>query len=204
LVLTFQFARPPRIVPAMTSSVTFASPSTLSPGWPADTIPVSSSPESTLPQPQPPVESASPAEPVDNLPVIGGWITHYGDRFQDRGLGCSGYGDYSSDDPTIIAVKPTLYRALPCGSVLQLCGPGGCLTAARKDSCPGCQPNGFDLSEAAFHRVCGDSDGVCNASVKVMKVCERRHMGKPGDEAPGDEAPPDAFMNPVPCQHPPL
>lgn len=130
-----------------------------------------------------------------------GWITHYGERFNQRTLGCYGYGPYSSEDPTIVAVNPTMYESLPCGTLLELCGPGGCLIAARKDSCPGCRPNGFDLSEAAFEAVCGDADGVCTASVSVLKTCQVRKFGKPQDVAAQLEAQELAETGKVPC-HP--
>jgi hypothetical protein len=129
------------------------------------------------------------------------WITHYGERFNDRTVGCWNYGDYSSDDPTIIAVNPTLYDELPCGTLLELCGPGGCMVGARKDSCPGCRPNGFDLSEAGFKRVCGDADGVCTATVEVLTVCQVRKFGKSPEEAAALEAAEMAGTGRIPC-HP--
>ena len=145
--------------------------------------------------------SRTEATPQDSY-EISAWITHYGSRFSQRSLGCYGYGPYSSDDPSIIAVNPTLYKDLPCGSVLELCGAGGCLTAARKDSCPGCRPDGLDLSEAGFKQVCGDADGVCTASVKVVKVCEARHFSAQKPDEPPAPGPESRFPLPVPCQHP--
>jgi hypothetical protein len=129
------------------------------------------------------------------------WITHYGERFNDRTLGCFGYGSYSSEDPSIVAVNPVLYGELPCGTLLELCGPGGCLIAARKDSCPGCRPDGFDLSEAAFAGVCGDADGVCTASVRVLEVCQVRKFGKPPHEARRLEVAEMELTGRIPC-HP--
>ncbi|HEX5368153.1 MAG TPA: RlpA-like double-psi beta-barrel domain-containing protein [Dehalococcoidia bacterium] len=143
-------------------------------------------------------------EPADTSYTVSGWITHYSDTFNKRTLGCFGYGQYSSDDPSIIAVNPTLYKDLPCGSIMELCGPGGCVVAARKDSCPGCRPDGFDLSDAGFRQVCGDADGVCTASVKVVKVCEARSFGKSREEGVSAQAPENLFPPPVPCQHPPF
>jgi hypothetical protein len=139
--------------------------------------------------------------PAAHLEPMPAWITHYGERFNDRLLGCYNYGHYSSADPTIVAVNPTLYETLPCGTLLEICGPGGCMVAARKDSCPECRPDGFDLSEAGFKAVCGDADGVCTASVKVLTVCQVRKFGKPADEAARLEAEEAARTGRIPC-HP--
>jgi hypothetical protein len=109
----------------------------------------------------------SPAPISEPIP---GWITHYGDSFNGGTLGC-GYGVYTSEDPTIIAVSPARYEQLPCGTLIEMCGPGGCLVGMRKDSCPGCIDNGFDLSEAAIARVCGQGSDVCKANVNAIGIC---------------------------------
>jgi hypothetical protein len=140
-------------------------------------------------------------EPAAGSQPMPAWITHYGERFNEKGVGCYDYGDYSSEDPTIVAVNPTLYEHLPCGTLLELCGPGGCMVAARKDSCPGCRPDGFDLSEAGFKKVCGDSDGVCTATVQVLTVCQVRKFGTPAEEAARLEAEEAALTGRIPC-HP--
>jgi hypothetical protein len=75
------------------------------------------------------------------------------------------------------------------------------MVGARKDSCPGCQPNGFDLSEAGFKRVCGDADGVCTATVEVLTVCQVRKFGKSPEEAAALEAAEQAATGRIPC-HP--
>ena len=54
------------------------------------------------------------------------WITHYGERFNGRKLGCSKLGYYSSDDPTIVAVSWANAEYMPCATPLQVCGPAGC------------------------------------------------------------------------------
>jgi hypothetical protein len=42
-----------------------------------------------------------------------------------------------------------------------------CIMVVRQDSCPGCDSDLIDLSEAGFERVCGDlSRGVCEVRVE--------------------------------------
>jgi hypothetical protein len=97
-------------------------------------------------------------------------VTHYGEAYNGSVLGC-GTGLYESDNPTIVAVGPELYSEIPCGTLLQICGDGGCIVAQRQDACPGCAPILFDLSEAAFAAVCGAPSGVCAATVSVLQTC---------------------------------
>ncbi len=85
-------------------------------------------------------------------------------------MGCGGV--YSSDNPTIVAVSPARYAELPCGTQLQICGAGGCITGVRQDACPGCSANMFDLSESGFAAVCGFASGVCSATVSTVQTCE--------------------------------
>jgi hypothetical protein len=97
-------------------------------------------------------------------------VTHYGEAFNGSILGC-GTGHYSSDNPTIVAVGPGREGEMPCGTLLQICGYGGCITAQRQDACPGCSPIVFDLSESAFAAVCGQPSGVCEATVSIVETC---------------------------------
>ena len=113
-------------------------------------------------------ESVRPPVPAtDPMPSL---VTHYGEAFNGNVLGC-GTGYYSSDNPTIVAVSPALYAQIPCGTLLQICGDGGCIVAQRQDACPGCSPVLFDLSEAAFAAVCGVPSGVCAANVSILQTC---------------------------------
>ena len=112
----------------------------------------------------------------------GAWVTHYGENFNGRSLGCRGFGNYSSDDPTIVAVSPKLYADIPCGTLLEICGPGGCQVAARKDACPGCSATVFDMSEAGMTAVCGQGAGVCTATVKKIAACQNLSFTAPARE----------------------
>lgn len=82
--------------------------------------------------------------------------THYGTSFQGRPLGCNGAGYYDSTNPRILAVGPSLYQTIPCGTQVTIVGPTGTLVVTRMDSCPGCDRlNMLDLSEAGITIVCG-------------------------------------------------
>jgi len=85
--------------------------------------------------------------------TIVGIAYRYDDSLAGLPLGCGGV--YDPDNPDIVAVGPARYDAWPCGTSLRICGPAGCITATRRDSCPGCGANVIDLSRAAFLRVCG-------------------------------------------------
>jgi hypothetical protein len=99
--------------------------------------------------------------------IDGAWVTHYGESFNGQALGCSA-NPYASDDASIVAVGPSLGAQWPCGTVLQICGPGGCIMAEREDGCPGCGDYHIDLSEEGLLLVCGPGSGVCQASVEAF------------------------------------
>jgi hypothetical protein len=128
------------------------------------------------------IEPPTPiTEPMASL------VTHYGESFNGSILGC-GTGYYSSDNPSIVAVGPARDGEMPCGTLLQICGSGGCITAQRQDACPGCSPILFDLSESAFAAVCGQPSGVCEATVSVMLACESLDLA--WEDRPVPPAPP--------------
>jgi hypothetical protein len=93
-------------------------------------------------------------------------VTHYGVEYNGNSLGCGGV--YTSEDSTIIAVGPERDAEWPCGTLFQVCGPGGCLLGERRDSCPGCGSFHIDLSEKGLYLVCGPGSGVCEAEVLVL------------------------------------
>lgn len=98
---------------------------------------------------------------------IDGWSTHYGEAYNGRPLGC-GTGDYASDNAAIVAVAyPARDADWSCGTVFEVCGPGGCLLATRHDACPGCGPNHLDLSEAGSLAVCGQ---VASCAIRFRVV----------------------------------
>jgi len=86
-------------------------------------------------------------------------VTRYADSLEGNSLGCTQYGTYDPDNPLIVAVGPARHFEWPCGTLLQVCGPAGCLIALRADSCPGCGPNHIDMSRAGVIAVCGNPNG---------------------------------------------
>ncbi|HEU0075912.1 MAG TPA: hypothetical protein VFS30_18085 [Dehalococcoidia bacterium] len=100
------------------------------------------------------------------------WVTHYGESFNGQALGCDAT-PYASDNASIVAVGASRDAEWPCGTILRVCGPGGCLVAQRADGCPGCGPYHVDLSEEGLLLVCGPGSGVCQARVEAFRVaCE--------------------------------
>ena len=115
---------------------------------------------------------------VDGLEPIGAvedaWVTHYGESFNGQAMGCTAK-PYSSEDASIVAVGGVRASEWPCGTVLRICGPGGCIIAEREDGCPGCGDYHVDLSEEGLLLVCGPGSGVCQASVEAFAPpCEIR------------------------------
>jgi hypothetical protein len=127
--------------------------------------------------------SADGLIPIDSLD--GAWVTHYGESFNGQTLGCD-TGLYSSDDASIVAVGPSHDAEWPCGTVLRICGPGGCLVAQRADGCPGCGAYHVDLSEKGLLLVCGPGSGVCQARVEAYALACK--VPAPRAVAPGDGA----------------
>ena len=110
---------------------------------------------------------------VEGLTPLGAldaaWVTHYGESFNGQALGCEA-GLYSSDNAGIVAVGQEHDARWPCGTVLRICGPGGCIVAQRADGCPGCGANHVDLSEEGLLLVCGPGSGVCQARVEAFEL----------------------------------
>jgi LysM repeat protein len=108
-------------------------------------------------------DSATPASPTPALTsssassgaAVKGYASAYHDSFTNKPMGCMGAGPYKPTDTTIVAVGPAMYGQFPCGTSIEVCGPKGCLTGVRKDSCPGCQGYHVDLSRAGLTAVCG-------------------------------------------------
>jgi len=116
-----------------------------------------------------PVNAGPELVPVST--PIHGWATHYGESFNGSVLGC-GSGYYDSNDRSIVAVGPSRYDEWPCGTPLRVCGPAGCITATRQDSCPGCSENVLDLSEAGNELVCGAPPHTCRATIQVLVAAD--------------------------------
>jgi hypothetical protein len=111
--------------------------------------------------------------------AIKGIVTHYGASYQGSTLACG--GAYDTDDPSIIAVGYGRGAAMPCGTYIQVCGPGGCIVGQRQDTCPGCGPFVIDLSEAGIAAVCGDGAGRCEATFQSA-VLEEARSQEPAQE----------------------
>jgi hypothetical protein len=103
---------------------------------------------------------------VQRVPDVA--VTHYGESFNGRILGCGG-GTYASDNGGIVAVGPERNDEWPCGTLIRVCGPGGCLLGQRQDTCPGCDGYHVDLSEEGLYLVCGPGSGVCRADLEVVE-----------------------------------
>jgi hypothetical protein len=115
-----------------------------------------------------PAPANTPLAPIATREA-NGFVTNYGEAYEDLPLGCPGYGVYHSADATIAASAYDLAtgaRAFQCGTVLELCGVGGCQVVIVKDACPGCAWNQLDLSEAAKVAVCGDVRNNCAVSIE--------------------------------------
>jgi hypothetical protein len=93
--------------------------------------------------------------------VFNGRITPYADSLAGNGMGCSGSGPYSITDPSIVAVNSAYYSRYPCGTRLYICSAITCVTAVRKDACPGCEADHFDVSRALYKILCGSAPYDC-------------------------------------------
>jgi LysM repeat protein len=111
-----------------------------------------------------PSTSASPATTSGG--AIKGYASSYNDSFTNKPMGCIGAGRYTPTDITIVAVGPAMYDQFHCGSAIEVCGPKGCLTGVRKDSCPGCQSYHVDLSRAGLTAVCGPN--ACDVRIRRL------------------------------------
>ena len=93
--------------------------------------------------------------------------TRYGASYNGSTLGCG--GTYVSGDSSIIAVGGRRDGEWPCGTLIQVCGPNGCLYGLRQDSCPGCSAFHVDLSEAGIALTCGAGTDVCDVRVQALR-----------------------------------
>lgn len=95
--------------------------------------------------------------------------THYGYSYHGQRMGCANAGSYSSYDPTILAVGPSRYAEIPCGTQVQITGPAGTIITTRQDSCPGCSRNMIDLSEQGSIEVCGGRPHTCRVTMEILR-----------------------------------
>lgn len=104
-------------------------------------------------QPTAPTNAGQSQQPPSRGEVVR--ATRYGESFNGRTMGCG--GTYSSANPNILAVPPSRYSTIPCGTRVNLYNPstGLSLQVVRTDACPGCGHNHIDLSEAGIAALCG-------------------------------------------------
>jgi hypothetical protein len=99
--------------------------------------------------------------------TVTGSATPYHSSLAGNVMGCGEV--FNPADPSVVAVGYGLDTAVPCGTSLQICGATSvCITAVRKDTCPGCPGNDIDLSRAAFDRVCGTTASRCTVTIKKL------------------------------------
>ena len=144
----------------------------------------------TGPQLLDPAGTQAPAAQLLLVPVsapIEGIATHYGAGYAGQSMACGGF--YASDDASISAVSLARDREWECGVHLDVCGLYGCLRVVRQDSCPGCDKDHIDLSEAGITFVCGDQADVCDVTIQALRPSAVQ-------EPPSAPAPPPVLSDP--------
>ena len=93
--------------------------------------------------------------------AVSGIATHY--VLQAGGGNCSYPGP--PKNRMYVALSPAEYAsAAPCGSYLEVTGPGGSIRVKVIDQCPECKPGHIDLSEAAFAKLAPLSAGLISVT----------------------------------------
>ena len=138
-----------RTMTATATSTSTATP-TNTPTATATNTPVPPTNTPVPPTPVPPTQTPIPPQVAAPEPLAGSSqvrVTYYHDSLAGGLLGCSGYGVYDPDDPTVIASP---YGGPVCGTNIQLCSDAACIVGTVKDTCPGCSAAHLDLSRAAW------------------------------------------------------
>lgn len=108
--------------------------------------------------------------------AVAGNVTRYADDIDAKadeeyqsleGMEMSCGGVFHRTDPTVVAVSSAMDETWPCGTTLEVCGAGGCVTAQRSDLCPGCADAQIDMSRAGVKAVCGNQTGC---PVQIRRV----------------------------------
>lgn len=113
-----------------------------------------------------PTSSSTTSGAATSAGAVKGYASAYHDSFTNKTMGCTGAGPYKPTDLTIVAVGPAMYEQFPCGTAIEVCGPKGCLTGVRKDTCPGCKSYHVDLSRSGLTAVCGPN--ACEVRVRRL------------------------------------
>ena len=72
-------------------------------------------------------------------------------------------------DQLFVALSPDEYdNAAPCGSYLEVHGPGGSVRVEVIDQCPGCGDGHIDLSETAFSALAPLNQGVVDVTYQTL------------------------------------
>jgi LysM repeat protein len=119
--------------------------------------------------PPTPTQSAyASGTPGPGSATFTGTAMPYSDSLTGNSLACPAAGFYSPNDFTVVAFGPARSAQFPCGSPIEVCGLTSCITGLRKDSCPGCSPDGIDVSRAAFRLLCGSAANSCSVRVRTL------------------------------------
>jgi len=108
--------------------------------------------------------AALPAAQAQQAGEVSGTATHYVLQALPN---CS----YPSPpaDQLFVAMSPDEYdNAAPCGSYLEVHGPGGSVRVEVIDQCPGCGDGHIDLSETAFSALAPLNQGLINVTYQTL------------------------------------
>ena len=95
--------------------------------------------------------------------AISGYATRYADSLEGNTMACGGIFD--QDDASVVAVSLEYDETWRCGDPLEICGPAGCITGIRQDTCPGCPGAHVDLSRTGLQAVCGNQE-ACDVRIR--------------------------------------
>jgi len=94
---------------------------------------------------------------------------HHGETTYYRATGKGNCSFDESDDLLVAAINNKDYaNAGVCGAYINVNGPNGSVIVRVVDRCPGCKPDGLDLSKEAFQRIAQTSAGRVPVAWQVV------------------------------------